>query len=275
MPEYVLDFFDEIFYGPFFQAAKWIWVWIMQLSTGLISESPEKFSPDAWKFVTEILYPWALGIGVVCLNLFFMIGFLRSISNLKENLTLEMCVEAMIRLVAVNALLQTGLTFIRTFFQMASLLAGQVISFDAPDFFTNDNDLGAHLFWWLFGFGYFLVAVVCAVMIFLTLYGRYVKLYLLIIFYPLAMPTLAGGRGMDASAVAWVKTFLSNAFEIVAIALVISITGRLIGGINMPEDTFTQNFDGFAQAIQSIFYMILMAVMVKGVGPFLNKSFNL
>lgn len=80
---------------------------------------------------------------------------------------------------------------------------------------------------------------------------------------------------MDASAVAWVKTFLSNAFEIVAIALVISITGRLIGGINMPEDTFTQNFDGFAQAIQSIFYMILMAVMVKGVGPFLNKSFNL
>lgn len=275
MPEYVLDYFDEMFYGPFFQAAKWIWVWIMQLSTGMISESPDVFSADTWKFVTETIYPWALGIGVVCLNLFFMIGFLRSISNLKENLTLEMCVEVMIRLVAVNLLLQTGLTFIRTFFQMAAALAGQVISFDAPDFYVNDNDIGAHLFWWLFGFGYFIIAVVCAVMIFITLYGRYIKLYLLVVFYPLAMPAIAGGRGPDASAVAWVKTFLSNVFEVVAIALVMSIIGRLIGGINLPEETFAQNFDGFAQAMQSVLYMILMTVMVKSVGSFLNKTFNL
>ncbi len=275
MPEYVMDYFDELFYGPFFQGAKWIWMWVMQLSTGLMSESPDVFSRDTWEFVTGTLYPWALGIGVVCMNVFFMIGFLRSVSNLKENLTLEMCVEAMVRLVAVNLLLQTGLTFIRTFFQMAAALAGQVASFAAPEFYVNDNDLGAHLFWWLFGFGYFIVAVVCAAMIFLTLYGRYIKLYLLIVFYPLAVPAVSGGRGMDGAATAWLKTFLSNTFEIVAIALVMSITGRLIGGINLPEETFAQNFDGFAQAMQSVLYMILMATMVKGVGPFLNKTFNL
>jgi len=61
--------------------------------------------------------------------------------------------------------------------------------------------------------------VVCAVMIFLTLYGRYVKLYLLVLFYHIAMPLIVGGRELEHNGYAWVRTFLSNVFEIVAIAL--------------------------------------------------------
>lgn len=275
MPEYITDFIGELFYGPFFLIARWFWDSMMELCTGIMTTPPYLFSVDTWRYVTYVLYPWALGIGVVCLNLFFMIGFFRALSNLKENITLELCVEAMIRLVAVNALLQAGLTFIKTFFRMAALLTGQVMDFSAPNFFTGDNDIGSHLFWWLFGFGYFLVAIVCAILIFLTLYGRYIKLYLLIVFYPLAIPTIAGGRGVDASAYAWLKTFLSNVFEVVAIAMVMSITGRLVGGITLPEISVLEYFDGFAQAMHSILYMILMAVTVKGTSSFLNRTFNL
>lgn len=274
MPDWVSELLSDMFFGPFFAAAKWVWDWCMGLCTGIISTSPQSFSGETWEFVTETLYPWSLGIGITCLNLFFIIGFLKAVSNLKENITLELCVEAMIRLVAVNALLQVGLTLIRTFFTMSSLLAGQVLSFESPEFFTSDHDIGSHLFWWMFGFGYFLVALVCAVLIFLTLYGRYIKLYLLLIFYPIAIPTVAGGRGFDSSAYAWLKTFLSNVFEIVVIALVMSITGRLISGVELPSAGFIENFDGFVQAMHSLIYMILMASSVKSASALLNKAFN-
>jgi hypothetical protein len=275
MPAWVSELLNDLFFGPFFVAAKWIWDWCMGLSIGLISTSPQSFSGEAWRFVTEVLYPWSLGIGVVCLNLFFIIGFLKAVSNLKENITLELCIEAMIRLVAVNVLLQVGLTLVRTFFTMASLLAGQVLNFEQPAFYTSDYDVGSNLFWWLFGFGYFIVAMVCAIIIFLTLYGRYIKLYLLLLFYPIAIPTIAGGRGIESSAYAWVKTFLSNVFEIVVIALTMSIAGRLISNVNLPTAGFAEHFDGFIQGMHSIIYMILMATSVKGTSILLNKAFNL
>lgn len=247
----------------------------MRLCTGIITQTPEAFSSGTWEYVTETLYPWALGIGIVCVNLFFMIGFCRVFTNLKENITLELCIESMIRLVAVNMLLQVGLPIIKSFFTMASQLAGQVLDFEPMEFYTSDIDLGAHLFWWLFGFGYFIVAVVCAVMIFLTLYGRYIKLYLLIIFYPIAVPTVAGGRGIDTSAQAWLKNFLSNVFEIVVIALVMGISGRIISGIELPEAGVSWAFDGFVQALHSLLYMVLMTSSVKGASSFLNKTFGL
>lgn len=266
---------SDLFYGPFFAMANMIWNWCMDLCTGLMTQTPESFSNDTWVYVTETLYPWALGIGVSCVNLFFIIGFCKSFMNIKENITLELCIECMIRLVAVNMLLQVGVPVIRTFFNMAARLAGQVMALNEPPLFTGDVDYGSRLFWFLFGFGYFIVALVCALLILLTLYGRYIKLYLLIIFYPIAVPTVIGGRGIEASAYAWVKSFLSNVFEIVVIALSMAIAGWIIHGISIPEGDITGLFDGGIQALNSLIYMILMTAAVKGAPAFLNKTFAL
>lgn len=273
--DYIANLLSDLFYGPFFRAAEWIWNWCMGLCTGIITQSPEAFSSDTWNYVTQTLYPWALGIGVACVNLFFMIGFCRAFMNIKENLTLELFIEAMIRLVAVNALLQVGLPMIRTFFTMSGLLAGQALDFQTPSFYTSDIDLGAHLFWWLFGFGYFLVAFVCAVKIVLTLYGRYIKLYLLVIFYPIALPAILGGRGIENSAYAWVRSFLSNVFEIVTIALVMGIGGRLISRVGVPASGISGFFDGFEQAVNSLIHMVLMTASVSSAASFMNKTFGL
>ena len=95
-------------------------------------------------------------------------------------------------------------------------------------------------------------------------------------FYPIAMPTLIGGRGVEHTAYAWGKSFLSNVFEIVTIALVMGIAGRIVSGITpFTDNAFAEVFDGFAQALNSTIYMILMAVSVKGAAAFMNKTFNL
>lgn len=275
MSDAILDFINDLFYGPFFSLAQAVWNWSIGICTGIMGNSPEEFSSGAWTYVKDDLYPWALGIGVSMTNLFFIIGFFRAASNLKENITLELCVETLIRLVVLNVLLQTGFEMIRTLFRAASLLAVDVMQMEDIPFYTTDSDIGAHLFWWIFGFGYFVVALVCGIMIMLTLFGRYVKLYLLIIFYPLAMPTVAGGRGIDSSAHAWLKSFISNAFEIVVIAMVMSISGMLIAGITVPELPAVEFFDGGAQALFSMVSMILMTVSVKSSSAFLNRTLAL
>lgn len=271
--------FDEIkeilFYGPSFALSKVVWDWIMGLCTGIITATPQEFSPAAWEYVTETLYPWALAIGTACVNLFFIINFLKAVSNFKENITLELCIEALIRLVAVNVLLHAGVLIVRAVFTMASLLAGQVLSFNTPDLFTGEMDHGSKLFWLLFGYGYFLVSAVCGVIIFLTLYGRYIKLYLLLLFYPIAMSAVAGGRGIESSAYAWIRTFLSNTLEVVVIALVMSVAGYIIRGVNLPDAGIEGTWDGFAEAMKSLLYMILMASSVKGASALMNKAFNL
>lgn len=93
----------------------------------------------------------------------------------------------------------------------------------------------------------------------------------------IAMPSITGGRGIEGTAYAWMKSFLSNTFEIVIIALAIAIAGRITSGISIftSDSAIFNAFDGFAQALNSMIYMILMAVSVKGAPTFLNKTFNL
>mgnify|MGYP000679462662 FL=1 len=55
MPGWVEDLLKEMFYGPFYQLAKVVWDWCIGLSTGVISQDPQHFSPATWKFVTETL----------------------------------------------------------------------------------------------------------------------------------------------------------------------------------------------------------------------------
>lgn len=277
MPGWLSEIINAWFsVSPSFHIAEIVWNALMSACTGIMTTTPEWFSADAWLYVRFALYPWALSIGIASLNLFFIMGFFKAASNLKENITLELLVETLIKLVVLNVLLANGMTIITTFFDMASGLAGNVMLMETPAFFTGDVDVGSKLFFFLFGLLYFIVAMVCGFLILLTLYGRYIKLYLLVIFYPIAMPALVGGRGVESTAYAWMKSFLSNVFEIVVIALVMGIAGRIVSGITpFTDNMFAEYFDGFAQALNSVIYMILMAVSVKGAAAFMNKTFNL
>ena len=55
MPGWVEDLLKEMFYGPFYQLAKVVWDWCIGLSTGVISQDPQHFSPATWKFVTDFV----------------------------------------------------------------------------------------------------------------------------------------------------------------------------------------------------------------------------
>lgn len=277
MPEWIGSFISDLFYSEFFRLAEIVWNVLISACTGLLTSTPQQFSAGTWEYVSGTLYPWATFIGVSAMSTFFIIGFCRVSANFKENITLELVVELLVKLVVLNFLMVFGMQIFTTLFEMAAAMAGSVFSLETPPFYTSDGDLGSHLFWYLFGFGYFLVALVCGILILITLYGRYIKLYALVVFYPLAVPTLVGGRGVEQTAYAWLKSFLSNVFEVVAIALVMAIAGRIMDGVSLftAENLVGSWFDGFPQALNSLIYMILMTTAVKSTPAFMNKAFNL
>ena len=264
--------------GPFVAAGNAVWEWLMNITMGTMVQTPENFSPDTWIYVTDTLYPWVLTIGVSMVNVFFILSFFKAVSNIKENITLELCVEAMMKLVVLNVLMVKGMDIFSTIFSMSSAMVNQISQTTSFTPFTGEADLGAGIFGWSVGPLYFLVAAVCGVMILITVYSRYIKLYAMMVFYPLAMPTLIGGHGIDGTAYAWIRQFLSVAFEIVAIALVMAISGSIISHIQPAFDGngwFSNIFDGFAQMFATCVYMILMTTAVKGAANLMNKTFNL
>ena len=274
MPDWLTDFLG----GFSINLANAVWNKAMGLISGMLATSPQAFSTGAWGFVENTLYPWALSIGVGMLNLFFIIAMLQAVSDFSHNITLEMTIEALIKIVAANVIFLNLLKLIKLVFLAASLMAGDVFTLNAPDLIVEDMDLGSVLFYHLFGIFFVLAAVVCSFLMLLTVYGRYIRLYLLVVMAPFAVPTLIGGRGTERSFYAWVRTFLLNVFEVVVIALVMVVSFKISGaGISLfdGQSMVTAAADGFWDALNALFTMILMTAFVKGANSLLQRTFGL
>lgn len=110
MPDWLPDFLNSnLLYGPFYQISSAIWNIVMTVCTGIMTTTPQGFSVDTWEYVQTELYPWALAIGVMSMDLFIMIGFFRAVGNFKENMTLELMIEVFIKIVILNVLMVSNI----------------------------------------------------------------------------------------------------------------------------------------------------------------------
>lgn len=135
MPDWLPDFLNSnLLYGPFYQISSAIWNIVMTVCTGIMTTTPQGFSVDTWEYVQTELYPWALAIGVMSMDLFIMIGFFRAVGNFKENMTLELMIEVFIKIVILNVLMVSGLRIIKTLFKAASAMAGMAVMVEPPAF---------------------------------------------------------------------------------------------------------------------------------------------
>ncbi|MCP1101980.1 hypothetical protein M2454_000773 [Aequitasia blattaphilus] len=272
----LMDILTGFLMGPAFSIGNLIWQFLMGMVTGVMTTSPSAFSQEAWDYVRLVLYPWAQSIGIALLNTWFFIGFIKQNTDLKQNFTFEVFVKLCINVIAANALILGMIRIIHGFFWMASALTGQVLHGSSISFSNADLDVGTWAFFAIFGFIYVLVALICGGMIFLTVYSRYIKILFMVATGPIALSTIAGGQGISNTAIAWVKTFLGYLFEIVAIAIVLTIGSKLIHSINwMTGGALDSYMNGFWGAIQSLITMIILAASVKGTDGMLRRAFAL
>lgn len=265
-----------IFLEPFYYAGVAIWNGMLSLITSVSVNTPETFSEGAWTYVTDTLYPWALSIGAMMLNIFFMIGIIRQTTNLKQNFTLEIFIDCCIKVVFGNLLMLSGIELMKSFFSMASGTCSSLMIETPSIAVQEDNDLGSVLFYMIFGIIFLIVCLVCSVMVFLTVYGRYLQLYMLVVSGPIAWGTLPGGQGISQTAFAWLRTFLSKTFEVVMILIAILIAGKMSSAIDFGTLSGIGGiFDGAIQALQNMCTMVLLTASVKGMDGFMKRVFAL
>ena len=222
------------------------------------------------------VYNWFLGAGLVLLNLFCMIAFCRQASRLRENITLEMWIELMIKVIVGNVLMLEGLKIVRSLLGVASSASAVFMNASNVDIVTSNIDLGAVLAYILVGILFLIGSVVCGIMIVVTVAKRIINIYLLTCVMPIACSTLAGGGQIENSGWAWLKTFLSTCFEIVIIALVFKLGGILNSSLqNVAVGDVNGWFDGFLSVLCDCIYMIFLTVSVTGAGNLLRRAFDL
>lgn len=260
----------------FFQMGSEVWNLLMGLTGGVLGLTPEAFSGGAWRYVSGTLYPVTLSVGVLFLNLTFLAGFFRNAGNLKQNFTMEILLELIIKALLANVLMQGGLGIMQGLFGAAAGLAGAAGAGQSLSVKVEDIDAGATLFGCLFGIIYFLACLICGALIFMAVYGRFLQLYVLTACAPLALPFLAGGRGVERTGAAFIRAFLGKCFEIVVIVIFLGVGTRLCRGIDWGDmDGIAGWFDGAGKCLQSMVTMVLMAASVKGADSFMRRVFGL
>ncbi len=272
MPEWATNFLTEgLFAGP---AA--IWNALMAGAYGLLSYGFDIESESAFSYILTSAYDWFVVVGVSLINIFALVAFIRQASRLRENITTEMWVEILIKVVLGNVFMLNGLRVVGTLLDMAGYTSSLfLIATDVS--IVSEGDLGAVLTYVIFGIIWLIASAVCGFYILVTIARRIANIYLLTIVMPIACSTLPGGGEIEQAGWSWLKTFLSECFEIVFIALAFLICGMLHETFNelVTSEGVAGWFDGFPQVIGDIVYMVALTATVQGAGNMLKRAFNL
>lgn len=267
--------------NSFFQipsgAASSFWDVCMNIIYSLLGTTPAQYSADTYEVVVKSFYPFALGLGTTMLNIFFVVGMIRQSSNIKENMTTEMWIELAIKMVIANFIMLNGLTIMNDFFDIASLLSQIFMGSSKITIFNDEADASAALFYVAFGLVYIGCSIFCGISILLVVLQRFLELYLCMIAAPFALSTWAGGRGIENTSYAWIKSFLASCFQIVVIAIVLRL-----GSFMMKSTSFFSwdgsvigFLDGQYKALISMVEMFFLRMAVKNSYGWLEKTFNL
>lgn len=279
--EGIVEVIEDIMYtlfggGIWYESSIIVWNLVISLISSLMGYTPEDFSPEAWSYTVNTVYSFMLSIGALMLNLMYMAGLIRHCTNLKDNLTLEIVLDGLIKIMLSNFLMLNGLPLMKSVFRISAYMSKGFLSTDSLTFRSLDMDISSVMFMHSLGILYFIVSIVCAGLIFVSVYGRYLHLYALVGIAPIAWATIPGGHGISNSASAWLRTFLAKTFESVIISIFIGIAGKLCENIDFGKietEWFIGN--GMIQLIQNMAVMILLAAAVKGCEQFLRRAMAL
>lgn len=263
-----------------------IWNFFLSLSTNYISMSPTTINNGTvWAMIQgEGFGTLFFAAGIAVLNLFFLIGFVRQAANLKQSYTLEIFVESAIKLVLANLLMYNCWNLMATVLSIATYLTptAEIIGFPTE---VTTVDVVSELSS-LFNAGilgpaiavvilliYVIIAAVCGVMIFVTVYNRHFQIFILATTAPLALSTIAGSSEISRTGYSWIRAFLGKAFEIVIIGIALSV-GSLIAQAVQENITL-----GISTTLDALIFemltMILITASVKGADGLMTKVFAL
>lgn len=272
MPDWATAFLTEgLGAGP---AA--IWNALIGAAYSLLTYGFDIESDSVFSLLISSAYEWFVAIGVTLLNIFALISVIRQTTRIRENVTLEMMIELLVKVILGNTFMLYGLKIIGTLLSMAGYTSNLLLIVTDVTI-VSEVDFGAVLAYVIFGIIWLIASIICGFYILVAMVKRIINIYMLTVIMPIACSTLAGGGQIESSGWSWFRTFLSECFEIVFIALAFLICGSLHTEFNtyITESVTVGWFDGFSMVVGDIIYMVVLTVSVQGAGNLMRRAFNL
>ena len=186
------------------QAALQIWSGKLAEIWSLVTQSPEQFKGGAiWNVIVNI-HDGLLAIGIALLVLFFVVGVMKSAGSLTELKRPEVAVKMFIRFILAKAVVTYGMELMLAFISIVQGMISTIMAssgFGAAGVLTLPDDLVRSIE----SCGFFesiplwIVAILCVLIIWilslvliLSVYGRFFKLYMYTAIAPIPLAAFAG-----------------------------------------------------------------------------------
>jgi len=254
---------------------------------GLISTSPQDFKGgEIWNVILGIndgLQAIAYGL----LILFFAMAIFKSASNFKDFRRPEYALSLFVRFVATKLAISYGMTIMVTIFNivggiiakigetMGSVTATVSLPSDIQNAISSMGFFASLPLWLITIIGVLLVVVLSIVML-LTVYGRFFRLYLYTAISPLPLATFAGNVTSHTGK-QFIKSYIGVCMEGAIIVLACIIFNAYIGSgamgiVGSSTDGFTLVF---AYLVEVIFSMLVLVGLVKGADRIVKEMLAL
>ena len=253
----------------------------------LITTSPENFKGGGvWNVIVNI-NDGLKAVGYALLVLFFVMGVVKTCGSFTEMKKPEVAFKCFIRFVLAKVAVGRGMEIMTAIFSIcgsvvsasmnsiggavttSASLPGEIVSAIEDVGFMQSIPL------WLVSFLGSLFITVMSIILILTVYGRFFKLYLYTAISPLPFASFAG-ENTSGIGKAFVKSYMGVCLEGAVIVLACLIYSAFLSGSSptvdssLPAVTMAWEYIG-----ELIFNMLILTGLVKGADRIVREMFSL
>lgn len=253
----------------------------------ILTTSPENFKGGTiWSIVTTI--NGVLGaIGTALLVLFFTIGVVKTCGSFAELKKPETAVKAFIRFAIAKALIDNGLKLMVNFVTIvqsiikkitASSSIGTALEFSIPSTvqskFESIGILDGAIPVWAVCFIAHIAFIVIAIVLLLTVYGRFFRIYMYTAIAPIPLSTMAG-QPTEGIAKSFLKSYAGVCMQGVVIVLACIIFTAYAGSMPQIDSTKEPIAMVWTYVSEVLFNLLVLLGLVKGSDRIIHDMMGL
>ena len=259
----------------------------LDMMWAILTTSPENFKGGTiWSIVTTI--NGVLGaIGTALLVLFFTVGVIKTCGSFAELKKPETAVKAFIRFAIAKALIDNGLKLMVNFVTIvqsvikkitASSSIGTALEFSIPSTvqskFESIGILDGAIPVWAVCFIAHIAFIVIAIVLLLTVYGRFFRIYMYTAIAPIPLSTMAG-QPTEGIAKSFLKSYAGVCMQGVVIVLACIIFTAYAGSMPQIDPSKDAIAMVWTYVSEVLFNMLVLLGLVKGSDRIIHDMMGL
>ena len=252
----------------------------------LLEKTPQNFSGgEVWDRMQNIAGTSEsifVGVGIALVTLFFISGFVKNSINIKEKFHLDQMMRSFIRLGIAVFLVSNNFKIMGAFFDMASglvkaLNGGNIRKLELSPEIAHTID---KMWFWecipviILAIIALVVTIALSLTLVITVYMRFMKIFIALPLGTLAFSTFAGDREIAHSSTSYFKYVIGLALEAVAIGLGLVASTAIVNSGALDFSGLAGNSIGVVVGflIQMIFMLATTVSVAKGASEIDHRT---